>query len=378
MAEGTRLSTKEVLLNKFNEIGKSLKSRYQERGDFIDALLLATASGCDFFALGTPGTAKSTIIKDFLENHFDGNVFTATLDKNTVSSRLVGNVHPKLYMETGKEEHQTEGMIVEADLAFIDEVFKGARGCRECLLDILADRTWKECGVEKKIPLLALYSASNELPTSNEDAAFYSRLQVRVFVNDLEDGEVIREALWGVRPEPIDAVLTREDILKVREMISNIQFSEATQDCIIRDLLPELQDMKISTDQRKREKAFGNRCSLVQTKAFLNDSNTVEPDHLKVAKFVLPQSPRDYEDIRQVLLSHCVPENAEVQDCFNSLAEKAMGFIQLPENVLGSELIQIIKEFKRLDKEKLEETDRGRMLGIQKKLAELYLQKTKG
>jgi len=366
------------LRDKAHRIMNSMGNRYVNRSDFVSALMISALSGLDFFALGTPGTAKSTIIKEFLYQHFDGNIFTATLDRTTVTSRLVGNIHPKKYMETGIEEHQTEGMIVEADMAFVDEIFKGAKGCREALLDILADRTWKTIGKEIQIPLLTMFSASNELPTDNEDAAFYSRLQIRVYVDDLSDSQSIATALWDEQPE-VDAVrLSRQDILDARKQIMDITISHDAKEVILGKILPELSDLRVVLDQRKRNKAFGLRGSVIQTSAWLAGHSEVQMEDIMPARFAITGGPRDFSDIRQILLQYCTPAQAQRQSQLNEALEKAAAIAQHPEKYSDNDILSSVMELKGFSGDELDDNDRVSRIEYQRSLASLYLQRTGG
>jgi len=360
-------------------IRESLQARYVNRTDMAEALILAAYSGLDFFALGTPGTAKSTMIKELLNQHFEGAVFTATLDRTTTSSRLVGNVNPKKYMDTGVEEHQTQGMIVEADMAFVDEVFKGAKGCRECLLDILADRTFKQVGNERPIPLLTMFSASNELPSDNSDAAFYSRLQIRVYVNDLKNASDVGAALWDDRPEPTDTAITAENIRQARKEIQDIVISPETRLTILDELLPALDDLKVNMDQRKRQKAFGQSGSIIQTAAWLRGATETSVEDLMATRFILTSTPRDYDDIRNVLISVSTPRHAKDREEFAQAVEMASAIQQNPSKFNLPQILDAIKDLKRLGKidELLSDDERSLKRTLSKDLGMIYLAKTK-
>ena len=363
---------------KARSIMDSLAARYVNRTDMAEAIILAAYSGLDFFALGTPGTAKSTMIKEFLNQHFEGNVFTATLDRTTTASRLVGNVNPKQYMEDGREIHQTENMIVEADMAFVDEVFKGAKGCRECLLDILADRTFKQVGREDSIPLLTMFSASNELPTDNSDSAFYSRLQIRVYVRDLTEPSDIAVALWNKRNDACETAITADDIRKAREEISNIGISLETREAILSQLLPALGDLKVNLDQRKRQKAFGKDGSIIQTAAWLRGDTETSVEDLLSTRFILTSTPRDYEDIRSVLISVSTPKEAIERERFTQVAELAGAMIQHPEQFEASPILDVIRDLKSLSKidHLLSDEEQSQRRSLSRQMAAIYLSKT--
>ncbi len=74
---------------------------------------------------------------------------------------------------------------------FLDEIFKASSAVRNILLDIILNKRYLNGGEYHRLPMLALYTASNEVSTDEEDKAFYDRLTIRVFVRYIE------ETLWG-------------------------------------------------------------------------------------------------------------------------------------------------------------------------------------
>ena len=68
---------------------------------------------------------------------------------------------------------------MQAEVAFIDEVFKANSAILNTLLTILNERLFDNGSERVPVPLLCMVAASNELPESEELDALYDRFLVR-------------------------------------------------------------------------------------------------------------------------------------------------------------------------------------------------------
>lgn len=142
--------------------------------------LLTAISGESMFMLGAPGCAKSMIVRRIKEAFInDGKsgvkYFETLLNQFTTPEEVFGNISLKalngeLKDENGnlinKEEYRrlTEGMLPEADIAFLDEIWKASPAILNTLLTIVNERKFHNGSKVMNVPLKALYAASNELP----------------------------------------------------------------------------------------------------------------------------------------------------------------------------------------------------------------------
>lgn len=326
------------LAGKVFEVGESVKARWSRRDDMVDAITLSVLSGADLLALGTPGAAKSAVIKDWLA-HFKGKVFSRQLNQFSSDKDLLGDVNPKLFMETGRRVHEVPGTLLDCDIAFVDEVFKGSKGARTALLEPLADRQFSEDGKVRDLPLLSCLTASNELPASKEDAAFYSRLQIRVLVEDLKHHDAIEEALFNEQPDRKSVTLSAKDIAQAREEMSQLRPSRQYKQTL-RELLKEFDALGIVSDQRKRMRTFGIRCSIAQANAWLHGRSEMTREDLAVAQHVFWNKPSQILMVRDVVGKLCRPEAVkavglltEIEDLYN-LAPLDQHSVSTLENIL--------------------------------------------
>ena len=82
-------------------------------------------------------------------------------------------------LEEDKYVRQTRGYLPEAEVAFIDEIFKANSAILNTLLTIINERQFDNGSTREAVPLLTVVGASNELPESEELDALYDRFLVR-------------------------------------------------------------------------------------------------------------------------------------------------------------------------------------------------------
>ncbi|MDP2313456.1 MAG: AAA family ATPase [Pseudomonadota bacterium] len=189
-----------------------------ERESLVEAIVLAAVAGEHVLVIGPPGTAKSEAVRRVARG-LGGAYFEYLLGRFTEPNEIFGPIDLRRLRE-GAVETVTTGMLPEAELAFLDEVFLGSTAILNTLLGILNERTFRRGSTVLKCPLRVCVGASNALPEDESLAAFADRFLVRVFVEPVGDAflEALLEGGWalertagaidGVGMAPLDALAT--------------------------------------------------------------------------------------------------------------------------------------------------------------------------
>lgn len=156
-----------------------LTSLFVEREQAVDAVLAGLASGEPVILVAPPGTAKTQLVET-LSRMVGARYFYYLLHRFTEPDELLGPIDIGALRE-GRYERITRGRLPEAEIVFLDEVFKGSSAVRNLLLDIILHKRLLVGTEYKPIPMLAFYTASNEVSTDAEDQGFYDRLTIRSF-----------------------------------------------------------------------------------------------------------------------------------------------------------------------------------------------------
>jgi MoxR-like ATPase len=159
-----------------------------EREVLVELIGLAAVAGEHLLVIGPPGTAKSQAVRRVAQV-LGGRYFEYLLGRFTEPNEIFGPVDLRK-LQTGIVEIETAGMLPEAEVAFLDEVFLGSTAILNTLLQLLNERSFRRGSTQMAVPLRVCVGASNALPEVSELAAFADRFLVRVFVDPLEDARL--------------------------------------------------------------------------------------------------------------------------------------------------------------------------------------------
>ena len=101
-------------------------------------------------------------------------------------------------MQEDRYVRRTTNRLPEADVAFLDELFKGSAALLNTLLRITNDHVFEQDGVVTPIPARLIVGASNELPADGDGlGAFYDRFLLRYDVKRLQDDRSVSAMLFA-------------------------------------------------------------------------------------------------------------------------------------------------------------------------------------
>jgi len=178
----------------------------------VEAIALAAVAGEHLLVIGPPGTAKSEAVRR-VSAAVGGTYFEYLLGRFTEPSEIFGPVDLRRLRE-GVVETETSGMLPEADVAFLDEVFQGSTAILNTLLGVLNERVFRRGHTLVACPLRVCVGASNALPEDEALNAFADRFLLRVFVAPIADPrlEDLLEAGWGLNSLPAGRTATLADV----------------------------------------------------------------------------------------------------------------------------------------------------------------------
>jgi MoxR-like ATPase len=174
----TRLATR------FQEAARVMEQHFLDKQEVIRLLLVSVAAGEHMLLVGPPGTAKSALVRTFAKL-IDARYFEYLLTRFTEPNELFGPVDIRAFRE-GTYTRKTETMLPEAELVFLDEIFKSNSAILNSLLTILNERKFANGSKIQQVPLLSMFGASNEVPNDDNLAAIFDRFLLRVVSDNLD------------------------------------------------------------------------------------------------------------------------------------------------------------------------------------------------
>src|SRR5580698_3197893 len=160
------------------EILNSVKSAFVGKDEVIDLLGVSLVAGEHLFILGPPGTAKSALVQQ-LARRIDGRVFDYLLTRFTEPNELFGPFDIRKLRE-GDLVTNTEGMLPEANLIFLDELLNANSAILNSLLMVLNEKVFRRGRENRPLPVIMIVAASNHLPEDEALHALFDRFLIRV------------------------------------------------------------------------------------------------------------------------------------------------------------------------------------------------------
>lgn len=327
--------------NKHDRIEKLLKvlgSGLYEKETAVKLGLLTALAGESMFMLGAPGCAKSMItrrIKEaFSTDDKDGvKYFETLLNQFTTPEEVFGNISLKalngeLPDENGnkKEEYRrlTEGMLPEADIAFLDEIWKASPAILNTLLTIVNERKFHNGSKVMNVPLKALFAASNELPAKGKGLeALYDRFIFRLPVDFIKSEEKFFEMInssskedFSISDEDKKILITNEELKNWASEIDKVKLSEVSKEVIsaIRKEM-QVQNAKMCEEDKANGEMFeiGDRrwkkiAHILKTSAFINDREEVDLMDCSLIEYCIWGTEKQQKKAREIV-EKCLKEN---------------------------------------------------------------------
>src|SRR5215475_14097778 len=178
-------------LDKLQALENELAASLIERDEVIRASLVALLSQQRLVILGPPGTGKSALVIELArrispQNGAGLRNFAYLMTRFTTPEELFGPVSVS-GLKRDEYTRITAGKLVEAELVFLDEIFKASSAILNALLKVANERIFHNGGQEMQVPLISLFGASNEMPQGNELEALWDRFLLRFRVGYVTD-----------------------------------------------------------------------------------------------------------------------------------------------------------------------------------------------
>jgi len=256
------------LFTKLQNFRSSLNTKFLEREDIIDGVLASVITKQNCFLFGLPGTGKSELVREISNGFKSSKFFGYLLSPTTDPSELFG---PVAVSKLLKDEYvrDVEGYLPSANIAFLDELFRGSSAVLNSLLTILNERTFNNGREVIQTPIQSIVAATNSFPTEESLQAFCDRFLFRPTVEPLKKPTARRLLdLWalGIEKRPtVTSDLTYADLTELQKEAEKIEASEEFLDRFsqVFDLLAS-RGITISDRRRVQILRFMKAWALVQ------------------------------------------------------------------------------------------------------------------
>jgi len=242
------------LVDKVNAVLQHIKSTFVGKDDIIDLMGICLAGRENLFLLGPPGTAKSALVRE-LARLLHGKTFEYLLTRFTEPNELFGPFDIRR-LRDGDLVTNTEGMLPEAHLIFLDELLNANSAILNSLLMVLNERIFRRGRETKNLPALMIVGASNHLPEEEALQALFDRFLIRVrcdyvdphHLNDVLDaGWLLEQKNNGELPG-----IETEEVRQLQNLIPVVDMQEIRPAYI--ELIEKLRNAGVQVSDRRAVK----------------------------------------------------------------------------------------------------------------------------
>ncbi|HET6883544.1 MAG TPA: AAA family ATPase [Pirellulales bacterium] len=209
------------------DVLEPMKRAFVGKDEIIDLLGVCLVAGENLFLLGPPGTAKSALVHD-LGRRVEGRVFDYLLTRFTEPNELFGPFDIRKLRE-GELLTNTEGMLPEAALVFLDELLNANSAILNSLLTVLNERVFRRGKETRPLPTLMVIGASNRLPDDDALNALFDRFLMRVRCDNVSADRLpeVLEAGWRLElhRSPPDQRMSVDELRRLHGLLGDVDLS---------------------------------------------------------------------------------------------------------------------------------------------------------
>jgi MoxR-like ATPase len=270
-------------LETLNSLLKHIKETFVGKNEIIDLLGISLLARENAFLLGPPGTAKSAIVRALSNGIDDGKNFEYLLTRFTEPNEIFGPFDIRK-LKDGELVTNTEAMMPEASMVFLDEIFNANSAILNSLLTALNEKIFRRGKETKKLPALMFVGASNILPEDEALNALLDRFLIRVKC-DYVDPDLLNEVLlagWKLENKTSELMPTikADEIRILQEETRKVDLSSIRNEYV--DLIHSLRNAGINVSDRRAVKIQ----NLIAASAYICGRKTAIISDLWILKYI--------------------------------------------------------------------------------------------
>lgn len=316
-----------AILAKLDRLEAAVKCKVYERTWEIRTAIIALIARKHHLQIGKPGVAKTYLVEQLigriagLDAH--KNYYHTLMTKFTTPPDLTGPVSLK-GLEQDIYRYNTTGMLPEAYVAFLDEIFKANSAVLNTLLTMMNEGVFFNAGVPVDVPLGTIFGGSNEMPTGSELTALKDRITFIMEVGEMREPanlmQMCRDMAVPKRLRlAVEPVITWDEIMIAQAEADEIVVSEA-----VVEKIPELRGALKKEGIELSPRHWGDCVPVIKATAYRAGHPIADVDDMRLLRFVLLSQLADAPVVRRIILDLCNPLDAEASELLDLIENLAL------------------------------------------------------
>lgn len=307
---------------------KSLNEGVYEKETEIGLSLLAALAGQSILLLGPPGVAKSMVARRLKYAFRDAKAFEYLMSRFSTPDEIFGPVSIKALKEEDRYLRRTEGYLPDADVVFLDEIWKAGPAIQNTLLTVVNEKLYLNGDRNMQLPLKLLIGASNELPTEGEGLeALWDRFILRLVSKPIQKEESFyamidpSQSSAGREMSALEGAITSKEYQEWQSQIDAVKVPMSVLQAITA-IREALKDVKIEGQDVHRTLYVSDRrwkhiVRLLKTSAFVHDRDTVSLEDLQICVHALWNEPDELPAVGAIVGNAIFGQYLERLDTLN-------------------------------------------------------------